>query len=178
MYIIFFDRTIRKVRNWNWNWVPIDGTPCIWNGIIYKQLFIHPFILFQKCFTDRGWQRGKLVFLDLLALQFPNHNDCNVFLQLNRSGSEVPQKLPNERCSIVEEVSLLTEIRLCNNEAQVSCTIGLNPFLNSSVLLFLSDSHQAIIRVIKQPLGSYQTAIRPLSDSHQTTIRQPTDPKP
>jgi len=72
----------------------------------------------QKCFTDRGWQRGKMVFLDLLALQFPNHNHCNVFLQLNNSASEVPQKLPNERCSIVEEVSLLTEIRLCNNEAQ------------------------------------------------------------
>ena len=89
--------------------------------------FIHTFILFQKCFTDRGWQRGKLVFLDLLALQFPNHNHCNVFLQLNNSASEVPQKLPNERCSIVEEVSLLTEIRLCNNEAQVSYTIGLNP---------------------------------------------------
>ena len=90
------------------------------NGIISNQLFITPFIFFQKCFTDRGWQRGKLVFLDLLALQFPNHNHCNVFLQLNNSASEVPQKLPNERCSIVEEVSLLTEIRLCNNEAQVS----------------------------------------------------------
>ena len=98
------------------------------NGINSIQLFIPPFILFQKCFTDRGWQRGKLVFLDLLALQFPNHNHCNVFLQLNNSASEVPQKLPNERCSIVEEVSLLTEIRLCNNEAQVSYTIGLNPF--------------------------------------------------
>lgn len=70
----------------------------------------------QKCFTERGWQRGKLVFLDLLALQFPNHNHCDVFLQFN--GTLVPQKLPNERCSVVEEVSLLTEIRLCNNEAQ------------------------------------------------------------
>ena len=143
MYIRFFDRTIRKVRNWNWNWVPIDGTPCIWNGIIYKQLFITPFVLFQKCFTDRGWQRGKLVFLDLLALQFPNHNHCNVFLQLNNSASEVPQKLPNERCSIVEEVSLLTEIRLCNNEAQVSCTIGLNSFFIKKT----SDiSHETAIR--------------------------------
>ena len=25
----FFDRTIRKIRNWNRNWVLIDGTPCI-----------------------------------------------------------------------------------------------------------------------------------------------------
>ena len=81
------------------------------------------YLIFQKCFTDRGWQRGKMVFLDLLALQFPNHNHCNVFLQLNNSVSEVPQKLPDERCSIVEEVSLLTEIRLCNNEAQVSYTL-------------------------------------------------------
>ena len=98
---------------------------------------------FQKCFTDRGWQRGKLVFLDLLALQFPNHNHCNVFLQLNNSASEVPQKLPNERCSIVEEVSLLTEIRLCNNEAQVSYTIGLNQYscFHQKNIRQPSDSH-------------------------------------
>ena len=112
-----------------------------WNH--FQPIIHYPIHFFQKCFTDRGWQRGKLVFLDLLALQFPNHNHCNVFLQLNNSASEVPQKLPNERCSIVEEVSLLTEIRLCNNEAQVSCTIGLNSFFIKKT----SDiSHETAIR--------------------------------
>ena len=27
--LAFLDRTIRKVRNWNRKWVPIDGTPCM-----------------------------------------------------------------------------------------------------------------------------------------------------
>ena len=26
----FFDKKIRKIRNWNRNWVLIDGTPCMW----------------------------------------------------------------------------------------------------------------------------------------------------
>ena len=75
----------------------------------------------KKCFTERGWQRGRSVFLDLLALQFPQHNHCDVFVKPNTTSSSdaVPQKLPNEKCSIIEEVTLLTEIRFCNNEAQV-----------------------------------------------------------
>ena len=75
-------------------------------------------IIFQRCFTERGWQRGRLVFLDLLAIQFPNHNSCDVFSK-NKNNSDVPLKLPKEKCSIVDEVTLLTEIRVCNNEAQV-----------------------------------------------------------
>jgi len=71
----------------------------------------------QRCFTERGWQRGRLVFLDLLAIQFPNHNSCDVFSK-NKNNSDVPLKLPNEKCSVVDEVTLLTEIRVCNNEAQ------------------------------------------------------------
>jgi len=70
----------------------------------------------QRCFTERGWERGKLVFMDLLALQFPKHNHCDVFV--NRNDSKIPQKLTNEKCSVVEEVALLTQMRLCNNEAQ------------------------------------------------------------
>ena len=58
-----------------------------------------------------------MVFLDLLALQFPNHNHCDVFVSKNNS--DVPQKLPGEKCSIMEEVALLTQMRLCNNQAQV-----------------------------------------------------------
>ena len=30
--IVFFDRTIRKVRNWNQSWALIDGSPCICCG--------------------------------------------------------------------------------------------------------------------------------------------------
>ncbi len=71
----------------------------------------------QRCFTPRGWQRGKLVFLDLLALQFPKHNHCDIFS--TRNDSVVPDKLPGERCSVLDEVALLTQMRQCNNEAQV-----------------------------------------------------------
>ena len=62
--LYFFDRTIRKIRNWNWNWVLIDGTP---------------YNLAQLCsrigeFMDYGWsekgtplaswfQRGSLCML-------------------------------------------------------------------------------------------------------------------
>ena len=35
----------------------------------------------------------------------------------------MPDKIPGEKCSVVEEVSLLTQMRLCNNEAQVSLFI-------------------------------------------------------
>ena len=39
----FFDRTVRKVRNWNRKWVPIDGTPCMYAknfGLLDFQTFL------------------------------------------------------------------------------------------------------------------------------------------
>ena len=87
------------------------------NGLTGNKFFMYV-LIFQRCFTERGWQRGKLVFLDLLALQFPNHNHCDVFSK-NKNNTDVPLKLKDEKCSVVDEVSLLTEIRLCNNDAQV-----------------------------------------------------------
>ena len=76
------------------------------------------FIL-QRCFNERGWQRGKQVFLDLLALQYPNHNHCDIFKK-NQTSDSIPEKLPGEKCTILEEVASLTQMRICNSQAQVS----------------------------------------------------------
>lgn len=67
------------------------------------------------------------MFLDLLALQFPQHNHCDIFAKKNNSN--VPQQLPGEKCSVMEEVSLLAQMRICNNEAQVSNLSKLVPKL-------------------------------------------------
>jgi hypothetical protein len=58
-----------------------------------------------------------MVFLELLSLQYPDQNQCGVFNQ--KDDSKIIQKLPDEKCSIVDEVSLLTQMRICNNQAQV-----------------------------------------------------------
>ena len=72
---------------------------------------------FQRCFSPRGWDRGQVVFVDLLALQYPDQNHCDVFVK--RKNSTTPEQLPGEKCSILEEVSLLTNMRVCNNKVQV-----------------------------------------------------------
>jgi len=96
-----------------------DTSPSINPCAVLKDVVDTCATIVQRCFTERGWQRGKLVFLDLLSLQFPNHNHCDVFSK-NKNNSDVPLKLPNEKCSVVDEVTLLTEIRVCNNEAQTN----------------------------------------------------------
>jgi len=96
-----------------------DTSPDINPCAVLKDVVDKCATIVQRCFTERGWQRGKLVFLDLLALQFPNHNHCDVFSK-NKNNTDVPLKLKDEKCSVVDEVSLLTEIRLCNNDAQTN----------------------------------------------------------
>lgn len=73
--------------------------------------------LVSRCFNERGWQRGKQVFLDLLALQYPNHNHCDIFKK-NQTSNGIPEKLPGEKCTILEEVASLTQMRICNSQAQ------------------------------------------------------------
>lgn len=70
----------------------------------------------KQCFDERGWQRGRQVFVELLALQYPDENDCDVFLHQN--DTDVPQQLKGEACSIDEEVVLITNLRICNNQQQ------------------------------------------------------------
>ena len=59
----FFDRTIRKIRNWNRNWVLTDETPCI---------CMYMYFLFPKifCFIFIEWYHDmKLMYLCNLNLK-------------------------------------------------------------------------------------------------------------
>ena len=92
---------------------------------------------FQRCFSPRGWDRGQVVFVDLLALQYPDQNHCDVFVK--RKNSTTPEQLPGEKCSILEEVSLLTNMRVCNNKVQVPS----NAFLSNSYNTQLSQYYES-----------------------------------
>ena len=59
-----------------------------------------------------------MVFIDLLALQHPDQNECDVFVQ-RKNNTGIINKLPDEKCSILEEVALLTHMTQCNTQAQV-----------------------------------------------------------
>ena len=77
----FFDRTIRKIRNWNRNWVLIDGTPCICTACsreiivtysIYSKL--KKFTEIQTCVstcpsltTKNVWRLRRTIFLGQTA---------------------------------------------------------------------------------------------------------------
>ena len=76
------------------------------------------YYFFQRCFSPRGWERGQVVFIDLLALQHPDQNECDVFVQ-HKNNTGIANKLPDEKCSILEEVALLTHMTQCNTQAQV-----------------------------------------------------------
>jgi len=96
----------------------------------------------RHCFDHRGWERGRQVLLELLALDFPDRHQCGVFDHRSKksdidrgnstgpasssdtaqstaySDEEVPQKLDGEKCSIDEEVVLLRRIRTCVHQEQ------------------------------------------------------------
>jgi len=96
----------------------------------------------RHCFDHRGWERGRQVLLELLALDFPDRHQCGVFDNRSKKPSinmgnstehasssdtarstayddeEIPQKLDGEKCSIDEEVVLLRQIRSCVHKEQ------------------------------------------------------------
>ena len=88
--LYFFDRTIRKIRNWNRNWVLIDGTPCIYpvmkchNGL---KTFIKPKLYFFFCsltwrsfinffICDKNEGRNKYYFEK--SLESNKKSKCNL----------------------------------------------------------------------------------------------------
>jgi len=54
--LYFFDRTIRKIRNWNQNWVLIDGTPCIWSKSSCFVLSCHALFLSKSGIVNSFYQ--------------------------------------------------------------------------------------------------------------------------
>ena len=115
-----------------WSFVKSSTNSLLWS-IIGNWVFL--FSSFQRCFSPRGWERGQVVFVDLLALQYPDQNHCDVFVK--RKNSTTPEQLPGEKCSILEEVSLLTNMRVCNNKVQVLPNIFFIKFIQHSTITVL-----------------------------------------
>lgn len=60
------------------------------------------------------------VFLELLALDYPEHNHCDVFEGRNTSKVQVEAgRQPDELCSIDQEVALLKSLGSCATTEQV-----------------------------------------------------------
>jgi len=77
----------------------------------------------RHCFDDRGFERGRRVYLELLALDYPDHQFCQVFdgMKSNDTSKEynrIPQQLPGELCTIDNEVALLKDLRNCTSSEQ------------------------------------------------------------
>jgi hypothetical protein len=56
--------------------------------------------------------------MELLALQYPGNNECNVFDKSENDNVDHPQQLAGEKCSINEEVELMVDMRTCSSSAQ------------------------------------------------------------
>ncbi len=67
------------------------------------------------CFSEKGWERSKQIFLDQLALSMPDVSACELF----KAGTDLTEKQPGEACSVAEEVANGREIAQCSQEVQV-----------------------------------------------------------
>ena len=57
---------------------------------------------------------------DVIWFDLPQ-NECDVFS--NKDDPNLPQQLPDEKCSINEEVVLMQEMRTCSSEEQASLAL-------------------------------------------------------
>ena len=69
--LYFFVRKIRKIRNWNWNWVLIGGTPCIfYTNIATKYYFsteTNSNSIQIQLFFFHGWVNCHNSYLESMA---------------------------------------------------------------------------------------------------------------
>ena len=80
------------------------------------------------CGLILGFERGRRVYLELLALDYPDHHFCQVFdgMKSNDTSKEynrIPQQLPGELCTIDNEVALLKDLRNCTSSEQASTSL-------------------------------------------------------
>ncbi len=74
---------------------------------------------FQFCFTERGWHRGRKIFFDTLAVQFPEVNQCDVFTEGKAKAGAVPDLEGYDKCTVQEEIASGQDIGICSNDLQV-----------------------------------------------------------
>jgi hypothetical protein len=67
------------------------------------------------CFDEKGWERGRQIFYDQLALNKPAVSQCADFFNL----ADITVREPGEKCSVAEEVASGREIGRCTNREQV-----------------------------------------------------------
>lgn len=74
----------------------------------------------KHCFTEKGWTRGRKLFFDSLAIQYPEMNECGILDSIEKQ-SELTDK-DGEKCSIAEEIAVAQESAACSNNIQVLYT--------------------------------------------------------
>eukprot|EP00095_Tigriopus_kingsejongensis_P004309 maker-scaffold902_size83268-snap-gene-0.14 protein:Tk04309 transcript:maker-scaffold902_size83268-snap-gene-0.14-mRNA-1 annotation:"chemotaxis protein" len=70
----------------------------------------------KHCFTEKGWVRGRKLFFDSLALQYPEMNECNILKDL--AEDLALSDTAGRKCSIAQEIVVAQETTRCTTKLQ------------------------------------------------------------